>query len=196
MIKLVDAFWTIQGEGRNAGRRALFFRVPFCNLQCSWCDTEFNTFNEHKESALIKLIEQEKISLAVITGGEPSKSIETRKLISLLMTYPCDIAMETNGHFTIPSGITWTTVSPKRESKIPYYVCEDAFEKAKEFKYVVDDKFNFDILKRHDTQDGRLYYLSPEYGNMAGSVEKILNFMRREPVWRLSLQTHKWIDVK
>jgi 7-carboxy-7-deazaguanine synthase len=199
LIKLVDLFWTLQGEGFHAGRRALFLRLPFCNLQCPWCDTEFNKFTEWNEEVVEQFALGEKSRFAVITGGEPSKSAELPKVIEILKAHKFEIAIESNGHFPIDSRIDFVTISPKRFHKTPYFICNDAFERADEFKYVVDEGFDWRVLERHndeiDFPKGRHYSLSPEFNRFEKSVEEIINYIKEHPQWKLSLQTHKIIKM-
>lgn len=200
MIHINDVFWTFQGEGKNAGRRALFVRMPFCNIACPWCDTEFNSFREWSKEELTKVAISEPSRFAVITGGEPTFHKHTPDVISLLrFELGFEIAIESNGHFPIPAFVDFVTISPKaytdKKSNHPFYVCEDAWKKASEFKYVVESGFDFDLLKRHDTSDGRRYSLSPEFGDMKKSVDAITEFIKENPGWQLSLQTHKWLGI-
>lgn len=193
MIHLNDLFLTVQGEATHSGRRALFVRMPFCNLACSWCDTQFNSFKEWEEAAFEDVCKSIACRFAVVTGGEPSMHKHTPKVISLLKKHGFTVAMESNGMFHPPDGVDFLTVSPKRDGE--WKVDPEAFYRASEFKYVVDDSFDFSILDRHDTKDGRNYFLSPEFGNMKANVDKILRYTEDNPEWRLSLQTHKLIGV-
>jgi organic radical activating enzyme len=193
MIHLNDLFNTVQGEGTNAGRRALFVRMPFCNLSCSWCDTQFNSFKEWEESAFLEVLGSVHSDFAVITGGEPSMHKHTPRVIQLLADEGFEIAMETNGMFPVPDGIDFLTVSPKRDGG--WKVNPQTFARADEFKYVVDEAFDFSILDRHEVRTGARYYLSPEFGAMKENVEKILRYTEANPLWRLSLQTHKLIGI-
>lgn len=195
MIQIVDAFWTFQGEGFNSGERALFVRLPYCNLKCSWCDTEFNTFKEWSEKELSDLALSEKARFAVITGGEPTMSKNFKPVFNLLKNLGFFIAVESNGTFQIPEGNYYLTVSPKREQKIPYYIHDSAFLAASEFKYVVDADFDFSILDRHNEGSSKLY-LSPEFNDFKNNLNKIFNYIKEHPQWKISLQTHKWMDIK
>lgn len=197
ILHINDVFFTVQGEGANAGRRALFVRMPFCNLACTWCDTQFDTFKEWKRFDFMNFVAEENTTFAVITGGEPTMHKHTPLVVESLRKKGFDkIAIETNGMFPIPPGIDWVCVSPKKFNKIPYFVCSDANEKANEFKYVVDDLFDFSILERHEDRVGECeLWLSPEFTKMEENVKRILHFQRTNPEWRLSLQTHKFIGV-
>lgn len=193
VLKINDVFWTHQGEGANSGRRALFIRMPYCNLACSWCDTTFDTYKNWSEVELIKFATEEQARFAVITGGEPSFNKDTPKVIRVLKGLGFEIAIESNGTFPIPKGIDFITVSPKRDAK--YEVHPKTFLEAHEFKYVVDEGFDFKLLDRHNTSDGRRYSLSPEFGQMQKSVKEIMSYIKEHPQWRISLQTHKWINI-
>ena len=151
-LQINDLFWTLQGEGRWSGRRALFVRLPFCNYDCPWCDTEYNSFKKISEEEFLQFTQQESARFAVITGGEPMAHKDLARIIMLLKKEGFEIACETNGSLPIPANIDFPTVSPKRftQQKYPeYYIHEDALAKAKELKYVVDTEFDFKILDRH-----------------------------------------------
>lgn len=198
MIQINDVFPTLQGEGANSGRAALFIRLPFCNLKCTWCDTEFNSFKAYTEEEILQKIRAYPVGFAVITGGEPSMNKHVHLIIEMLKNENFEIAMESNGTFAPPSGVDWLTVSPKQQNKIngEYFIHPEAFKKANEFKYVVDESFKWSILDRHDLRDGRKYYLSPEFNNLEDNTAKIISFIEKNPAWRLSLQTHKWLGIK
>lgn len=199
VLHINSLFYTIQGEGKHAGRRALFVRMPFCDLSCSWCDTEFDSFSAWAENQFLVFATSGKCRFAVITGGEPTMHKHTPRIIALLKDCGYEIAIESNGHFPIPAGIDWVTISPKKFTSKPgqpqYHIHIDAFMAAHEFKYVVDDEFDFSILSRHDITDGRRYSLSPEFTRMPDNVRRIIDFQRENPGWLLSLQTHKWIGI-
>lgn len=196
IIHINDLFFTVQGEGFHAGRRALFVRMPFCDLACDFCDTEFNSFERYTIDAFNAFMDKEPTcSFAVITGGEPMMHKHTPKVIELLKARGYEIACESNGRWPILKGIDFATVSPKGQAKEPFYIHPDAMQKASEFKYVVDHAFDWNMLDRHDVTDGRRYSLSPEFTDFQGNVAMILQFMETHPGWRLSLQTHKWIGI-
>lgn len=202
-LHINDLFWTVQGEGLHSGTRALFVRMPFCNLACEWCDTTFNSFKEWDEEAFKAFADcaPQMNRFAVVTGGEPLLHKHTERVIEILKKLRFTIACESNG---TPNSdryelFDFVTISPKRQTADkgmePYKVSEAAMKAAHEFKYVVDDQFDFSILDRHDVYDGRRYSLSPEFNKFDESVKKILDFIERNPAWKISLQTHKWIKV-
>lgn len=202
-LHINDLFWTVQGEGFHAGRKALFVRMPFCNLACEWCDTSFNSFKKWEEEAF-KAFASQGPSLdrfAVITGGEPLMHKHTERVIDILHKLRFSVACESNGTIETPlySKFDFVTISPKRQSNEkglePYYISEAAKKYAHEFKYVIDEKFDWSILSRHSVFDGKRYSLSPEFNKFEDSVKQILEFLEKTPGWRISLQTHKILKI-
>ena len=198
-IQINDLFWTLQGEGHFSGRRALFIRLPFCNYHCPWCDTEFNSFKKYSEQQLINFIEKEPSRFAVLTGGEPLIHKDLPKILELLKKKKFFIACETNGSFPVPKEIDFVTTSPKKYSGSSfeeYYIHPQVQDRTNEWKYVVDECFDFDKLKRHEPFKKKVYYsLSPEFTQMKKNTNTIIDFIKSNPRWQLSLQTHKWIGI-
>jgi 7-carboxy-7-deazaguanine synthase len=212
-MKLNDLFYTIQGEGKHAGRAAWFMRVPHCNLNCSWCDTDFSTFQEYSETQIVSLIEKTKCRFVVITGGEPSMNKEVPRLVELLKFKKCEIAMESNGQFVAPEKVDHLTISPKRWSaKIgrpqphpPFWF--DYNNKPSEIKIVVDnpevldyatqifgdwEKFRFSFKIGLEPR----FYLSPEWNQRDQILPYIIQYVKENPQWKINLQTHKILNVK
>jgi len=189
-----DVFWTVQGEGTHAGRAALFVRMPYCNLSCSWCDTSYNSHKVWTVEEFVEYAAKTNARFAVVTGGEPMMHKHTPRVVNWLQKLGFEIACETNGTFPIIDGIDFPTCSPKREAN--YMIHPEAWPKVREFKYVVDEGFDWSILERHagERLDCRLS-LSPEFGRFQQSVSEILAYISTHPRWRLSLQCHKWIGV-
>lgn len=204
MIHLNDLFHTVQGEGVHVGRRALFVRMPYCNLTCSWCDTQFNSHKEWSPQELADFAAKEPTRFAVITGGEPTMHKHTPRVAELLKAMGFRIAIETNGHFEIPPNIDWVCCSPKKESgkhREPYFINPKTYGRVDEFKYVVDHGFDFQILDIHKSDNDAPerfmvhHWLSPQHGTWRGSLDLILDYVAKNPQWRLNLQTHKLIGV-
>jgi len=177
--------------------------MPFCNYDCTWCDTEYDSYKNYSLAEFESFCQQEPARFAVITGGEPTLHKDTPRIVEILKRLGFYIACETNGSAPIPEGIDFPTVSPKRFTKSkhePYYIHPSVYENAKEWKYVVDDQFDFSILDRHSTEtlphhSETVHSLSPEHGAMKMNTERILEYVAKNPQWKLSLQTHKWINI-
>ncbi len=198
-LQINDLFWTLQGEGAHSGRRALFVRLPYCNYDCPWCDTEYNSFKKWTLPDFRTFAQQEKTRFAVITGGEPMAHKHLPVVIETLKELGFTLACETNGSLPVPDEIDFVTTSPKAYTKgkyEPYFVDPKAWKSTNEWKYVVDRQFDFTLLDRHkeDSKDV-LHSLSPEYNEMSKNVKRIIEFIKNNPQWKLSLQTHKWINI-
>lgn len=197
MLNIVEMFWTFQGEGTHVGRRALFVRMPFCNLSCSWCDTEFNTYKKITEQELIDFASQETARFAVLTGGEPMLNKHSPKVVEILNDLGFEIATETNGTAKIIDGLDFITVSPKRQAG--YAIHADAALKCHEVKVVVDEGFDFEVLRKLQNEDWTKLVrlsLSPEFGNFQPSMQMIEEFIKENPRWRVSIQSHKFMGVR
>lgn len=203
LLQINDLFWTVQGEGRWSGHRALFVRMPYCNYDCPWCDTEYNSFKSYTEEQFEAFALKEPARFAVITGGEPTLHKDTPQIIHLLKKHGFYIACETNGSAPIPEGVDFPTVSPKRFTKnkyIPFYIHNDVYPRACEWKYVVDKDFDFSVLDRHKMSknfynESITFSLSPEHSDFKENTRRILDYISEHPQWKLSLQTHKWIQI-
>lgn len=168
--------------------------MPFCNLDCSWCDTSYNSFYDITEETFILYANSEKARFAVITGGEPMMNKQVPEIIRLLKLHGFEIACESNGTFPIFDGIDFPTISPKQGAN--WEIHPHAFTNGKEFKYVVDQHFDFNILKKHNVNDGRRYSLSPEFNDRKNQLIRIENYIKGNPAWQLNLQTHKYENIK
>ena len=99
-----DIFYSLQGEGHNTGRAAVFVRFSGCNLKCSFCDTDFAAFEELTGPEIVERIKPFGASLAVLTGGEPTLQV-TAELIDLLHQAGFEVAMESNGTHQPPENL-------------------------------------------------------------------------------------------
>lgn len=195
MYRVNDIFYSLQGEGRNTGRAALFVRFAGCNLRCPFCDTVFESFREMSGEEILRELALQTSSftpcppalnpLVVLTGGEPTLQVD-EAFVDLLHAHGYEVAMESNGTRHAPRNIDWLTVSPKERPVVT--VCS-------ELKVVFRDAgsvSDYDIRADY-------YYLQPcdtgdEVLNRAVTAACI-DYIKRHPKWRLSLQTHKLVDI-
>ena len=117
MKRVNDIFYSLQGEGRNTGRAAIFIRFAGCNLKCPFCDTDFAQYEEMSDEDILNRIKSYPSHFVVLTGGEPSLQVD-RQLVDLLHKHGYELAMETNGTHPIVDGIDWITCSPKGNTVI------------------------------------------------------------------------------
>lgn len=210
-----EMFYTLQGEGANAGRPAVFCRFSGCNLWsgreqdrahaiCSFCDTDFvgtNGVNGAKFRTAIDLADQA-ISLwpdrqigaplIVCTGGEPLLQIDT-PLIDALHAVGFEIAVETNGTLPAPTGIDWICVSPKAEAEL-LQTTGDELKLVYPQATAMPERFEH-LAFRH-------FFLQPMDGLGKDHLEvrerntqATLDYCLKHPKWRLGLQTHKILDI-
>lgn len=203
-----EIFHTLQGEGGNAGRAAVFCRFAGCNLwsgreadraaaTCRFCDTDFiGTDGEGggrfaDAPALAHAVETAwrggpAHRLVVLTGGEPFLQVDAA-LVAALHERGFEIAAETNGTIVPPEGIDWLCVSPKAEAKL-------AVTQGDELKLVFPQE---DALPaQFESLDFTLFLIQPMDGpDRAANTQAAVAFCLANPRWRLSLQTHKYLGI-
>lgn len=217
MYSVKELFATLQGEGAQAGRAAIFCRFAGCNLWsgreedrstaiCQFCDTDFvgtdgvggGKFNsaDHVanaiEAAWLETMGTDRYRYVVMTGGEPLLQLDAPLIKALHHRY-FKIAIETNGTIKIPNGIDWVCLSPKANAEL-------VVKQADEIKLIVPQTEHQPIettLHRFEGMDFRHRYLQPMDGpqlreNTAYAVE----LCQKHPLWRLSVQTHKMIGIQ
>ncbi len=207
MYAVKEIFYTLQGEGANAGRAAVFCRFAGCNLwsgreedradaQCNFCDTDFVGTDgegggrfvtaEELAAACVKAAGSAGPDLVVLTGGEPMLQVD-ESLIEALHAKGFTIALETNGTLPVPAAIDWVCVSPKAGTELKQ-------RSGDELKLV----FPQDGLDPADLE-GLAFahrFLQPMDGAEAKrNTELSIAYCKAHPAWRLSLQTHKLIGI-
>lgn len=193
-MKVNEIFYSIQGEGAYAGHPAIFVRFSGCNLKCPFCDTDFKKFMEmNEEEIVIEVMKQTpSCKLVVLTGGEPTLQVNS-KLLGLLHDKGYFVTLETNGTNEIPSGIDWVTCSPKcqfvKNGNLAIKQCD-------ELKLVyagMNEVTDFGIKADY-------YYLQPcDTGDKKENdfiVWKLVDFVKANPRWKISLQMQKILEVR
>lgn len=188
-----EIFYSLQGEGRNTGRAAVFIRFAGCNLRCPFCDTEFDSYREMSDSDILSAISGRPSRFVVLTGGEPTLQVNA-SFVRLLHAAGYEVAMETNGTRHAPEGIDWLTVSPKQA--FTGGCGRPVVSRCNELKCVFDG--NAPVEDYGIEAD--FYYLQPcdtgdEKRNRAVTAACI-DYIKSHPKWRLSLQTHKMTGFK
>ena len=190
-MRINEIFYSLQGEGYYTGTPAVFIRLSGCNLKCSFCDTEHEAFVEMTEREIMEKVNEFPASHVVITGGEPTLQL-THTLVKHLHDVGKYVQIETNGTNVIPEewGIDWITCSPKD--------AEVKLKRIDELKVVYVGKSQ--DMSRYDDFDARVRSLQPcdtknvELNSII--LKEAIDYCLQHPVWRLSLQTHKIIDVR
>ncbi|MES2646098.1 MAG: 7-carboxy-7-deazaguanine synthase QueE [Bacteroidota bacterium] len=201
----MEAFYTIQGEGSHTGKAAYFIRLGGCDVGCSWCDVKdswdatnhpvktveeiINGIFQHLE--LEGVTETEK-PIIVITGGEPLLH-NLEALTNSLKYEGFIINIETSGSSALSGTLDWICVSPKKfKAPLP-----EVLPKADELKIVVFNNSDFTWAEKYAAQVAYTckLFLQPEWDKREQMTPLIVNYIKANPKWQLSLQTHKYVGV-
>ena len=200
--RIVEIFESLQGEGYNTGMPAIFIRFAGCNLNCSWCDTNFRQFKRLTLDQLMAIVGQFNSSNIIITGGEPTMVRDLPLLLSRLKQAGYFIAIESNGLGKVDPLIDYIALSPK-------FCYHHRYQKilqptASEVRIVAEKQTGFIDFCYYIEQhiQAKRYYLSPcEINgemNMFDTIELLglINHNRVDNKWLLSLQTHKFANIE
>lgn len=193
MKKINEIFYSLQGEGRNAGRAAVFVRFSGCNLRCPFCDTDHSSYQEMTDEQIIDEVKQYPSNLVVLTGGEPTLYVDDN-LIDLLHELGKEIAIETNGTRPINSKIDFVTISPKFE-----YVKNGALvvSKCDELKVIYDGENDMEL---YSNIEAKYKFIQPCDSQDIETNQSIyfrsIKFVREHPEWRLSIQIQKFLSIR
>ena len=212
-FRVNDIFYSLQGEGHNTGRAAVFIRFAGCNLRCSFCDTEFDSYREMTSEEIIAAIVSYPARFVVLTGGEPTLQVD-EAFVDQLHHHGYEVAMESNGTRPAPRNLDWLTVSPKGKSLVSF---EEKGKQPDEIKIVFTSASDVNVylnqfpLPLERLRVGELcsgmggggrpsLYLQPcDTGDAERNkriTEACICYIEAHPEWRLSLQTHKLIGFK
>ncbi|MBA4746059.1 MAG: 7-carboxy-7-deazaguanine synthase QueE [Muricauda sp.] len=195
MLPLMEEFYTIQGEGYHKGTAAYFIRIGGCDVGCHWCDVKESWNAEtHPPTPIDSIIANaEKYSdTIVITGGEPL-TWDMGPLTEGLKAKNMKIHIETSGAYPLTGVWDWICLSPKK-NKLPV---GDIYKKAHELKVIIYNKHDFIFAEEQAAQvsDDCILYLQPEWSVRDKMVPQIVDYVMKHPKWRVSLQTHKYLNI-
>ncbi len=196
ILPISEHFYSLQGEGRHAGRASYFIRLAGCNVACSWCDSKISwqkpQFKKMSVNSIVSEVLKTNTDNVVITGGEPTL-YNLLPLTKELKKYNINICLETSGTHNIQGIFDWICVSPKPH-KPPK---PEVYKQANELKVIIftDEDFIWATESAKQVSEKCMLYLQPEWDNHQRNIAKIVNFIKENPKWRLSLQTHKFIDI-
>lgn len=193
---IMEHFYTIQGEGNYSGTAAYFIRLGGCDVGCVWCDVkeswDADAHPKMTVNDLVNLVNLYPNNLVVITGGEPAM-YDLTPLVDELQKNGKTVAIETSGAHPLKGNVDWYTFSPKK-FKAPV---EEAYSKANELKVVIFHKSDFEWAKEHAKKVSKTckLYLQPEWSKQERLLPNIIDFVKENPEWRISLQTHKYLNI-
>ena len=195
MLPLMEEFYTIQGEGFHTGKAAYFIRIGGCDVGCHWCDVK-ESWNAalHPPTSTDKIVQKAKqfANTVVITGGEPlmwNMDYITQELTN----QGIKVHIETSGAYPLTGSYDWICLSPKK-NKLPL---PEVLEVAHELKVIVFNKHDFKFAEEQALLVGPSceLFLQPEWSNRDKMTAQIVDYVMANPKWKISLQTHKYLNI-
>jgi len=196
VMPVMEYFYTIQGEGFHQGRAAYFIRLGGCDVGCVWCDVKESwDADAHPKRSVDFLLEEIKktpAKLIVITGGEPLMH-NLDELTQTLQQNGFETNIETSGSSPLSGSWDWICLSPKKfKAPLPEVIAV-----ANELKVIVFNRSDFNWAENYAEQvpASCKLYLQPEWSKANEMVPLIVDYIKENPKWELSLQLHKYINV-
>lgn len=195
-LPIMEQFYTIQGEGFHSGRAAYFIRIAGCDVGCVWCDVKESWDSAvhplAQISDIVKTVKENKADFVVITGGEPAM-YDLTTLVNALKYNDIEIAIETSGCYELIGKVDWYCFSPKK-FKAP---TEEAYTKASELKVVISHPSDISWAETHAEKVNTdcMLFLQPEWNKQEKILPQIIEYVKGNQRWRISLQTHKFMQI-
>ena len=195
MLPLMEAFYTIQGEGYYSGKAAYFLRIGGCDVGCHWCDVKESWNADLHPPTLADTIVAnvtKNANTVVITGGEPLMwSMDY--ITNLLQENNIKTHIETSGAYSFSGKWDWFCLSPKK-TKLPLAEC---YPEADELKMIIHNTSDFDFAEQEAGKiSGKCkLYLQPEWSKKEKMTPLIVDYVMKNPKWKISLQTHKFLNI-
>ena len=195
MLPLMEEFYTIQGEGYHTGKAAYFIRVGGCDVGCHWCDVKESWNAEiHPPTHVNTIVNNAKkySDTVVITGGEPLMW-SMNYLTSELQNHGIKTHIETSGAYSFSGVWDWFCLSPKK-TKLPL---DEVYKEANELKMIIFNKSDFKFAEEQAAKVGVNceLFLQPEWSKKEKMTELIVEYVMKNPKWKISLQTHKYLNI-
>lgn len=195
-LPLVEDFYTLQGEGRQTGRAAYFIRLGGCDVGCRWCDAKTtwkaDNFPQTEISEIVARAASHEARSIVITGGEPTL-YNLEGLTSALKERGLEVFLETSGTNPIRGTFDWICLSPKRQDP-PLH---PNLEMANELKVIVETEQDLEWGEKCAARvsEDCLLYFQAEWSRRDAITPVIIDYILRNPRWRISMQTHKYLNI-
>ena len=194
-LPIMESFYTIQGEGYHKGTASYFIRTGGCDVGCHWCDVK-ESWNENDHPIIpVKEIVKKSLEFSdcvVVTGGEPLMW-NMNPLTKALKNLGKKTHIETSGAYPLTGVWDWVCLSPKK-AKLPI---EDAYNYAHELKIIIYNNHDFKFAEQEAEKVNKnaILYLQPEWGKREKMMPLMVDFVKKNPKWKLSLQTHKYLNI-
>ena len=196
LLPLMESFYTIQGEGFHSGKAAYFIRLAGCDVGCVWCDVKESWDKAaHGMASVDDIVDEAKLSntkIAVITGGEPLM-YDLSDLTNQLRSHGFMTHLETSGAYPVSGSWDWFCLSPKK-FKQPL---SEVFTFADELKIIIYNKTDFYWAEKmaEKVNEKCKLFLQPEWSRAEAATKQIIDFVKNNPNWEISLQVHKFMDI-
>jgi 7-carboxy-7-deazaguanine synthase len=195
MLPLMEEFYTIQGEGYHTGTAAYFVRIGGCDVGCHWCDVKESWNAElHPPTPTDSIVENavKYSETIVVTGGEPlmwDMTLLTQKLKEKGLK----VHIETSGAYVLSGNWDWICLSPKK-NKLP---TQTVYDHANELKVIIHNKHDFIFAEEQSEKvnSKAILFLQPEWSKKEEMTPLIVEYVMNNPKWRVSLQTHKYLNI-
>ena len=192
---------TVQGEGYWTGTLVDFIRLAGCPVRCPWCDTGYENGGKDLPSvarSISELLAELQSPRVVITGGEPFIHRDLPELVEALLAADKQVSIETSGAYWLDvSPLAWITLSPKEHVNPKYPVQELFWTRANEIKLVVSTGEEVEFYQNFLSNNVNIpVFLQPEWNSKESGIPMILELLKQNSSYRLSLQTHKLIGVQ
>ncbi|AXT60753.1 radical SAM protein [Aquimarina sp. AD10] len=195
MLPLMEEFYTIQGEGYHKGTAAYFIRIGGCDVGCHWCDVK-ESWNAdlHPPTLTEKIVDNalKYSNVVVVTGGEPL-TWDMTLLTQGLKSKGAQTHIETSGAYPLTGDWDWICLSPKKV-KLP---TKQIYGVANELKCIIYNKSDFAFAEEQAAKvsEDCILYLQPEWSVRDKMIPLMVDFVMKNPKWRVSLQTHKYLNI-
>lgn len=195
-IPVMESFYTIQGEGFHQGKAAIFIRLAGCDVGCVWCDVkeswETEGYPVYNPEDIAKRSAEHKTEIVVVTGGEPLM-YNLEALTAELHRNRKKTHVETSGTSPLSGEWDWICFSPKK-FKAPL---EEYYEKSHELKVVIYNKSDLQWAEEHAAKMNKSakLYLQPEWSKSEKMLPLIIEYIKENPHWEISLQIHKFMNI-
>ena len=195
LLPLMEAFYTLQGEGYHKGSAAYFIRIGGCDVGCHWCDVKESWDAErHPPTPIDQIVSSAKSysDTVVVTGGEPLMW-NMDPLCQELHQLEIQVHIETSGAYPVTGSWDWFCLSPKK-NKLPI---DQAYACADELKMIIYNKDDFKFAEQQAKRVGAecKLFLQPEWSRREKLMPLIVEYVLQNPRWKASLQTHKYLNI-
>jgi len=192
----MEEFYTLQGEGFHTGKAAYFIRIGGCDVGCSWCDIKeswnASLYPPLATDGIIARASSYPAKSVIITGGEPL-NYNLAYLSQGLHERGVTIFIETSGSRPLSGNPDWICLSPKKGSP----PLNDILMKADELKVIIRDTADFAWAEENGVKvrEGCHLYMQPEWSRRTAIMPVIISYIKDHPVWKISLQSHKYMRI-